>query len=142
MAGRAGLRAASASTLEIATCNGPFKIACVVVATVGSLVILSTACRPAPDQAEAYRAPRAADGNPDLNGIWQALNTANWDLQDHTAGPGPFPQLLGAIGSVPAGRGVVEGNDIPYLSWALAKKKENFENRMAVDPFDLEARGS
>ena len=109
----------------------------VVIATAGSLAVLSLACRPAPDQAQAYRAPRTADGKPDLNGIWQALNTANWDLQDHVAKPGPFPHLVGAIGSVPAGRGVVEGNDIPYQPWALAKKEENFENRMVVDPFEL-----
>ena len=31
-------------------------------------------------QAPAYRAPRTADGRPNLNGIWQALNTAHWDL--------------------------------------------------------------
>src|SRR5262249_15826004 len=37
----------------------------------------------------AYRSPRAADGHADLNGIWQAMNTANWDLQDHPARRGP-----------------------------------------------------
>jgi hypothetical protein len=38
------------------------------------------AAMPAPGQATGYRAPRGADGKPNLNGIWQALNTANWDL--------------------------------------------------------------
>src|SRR6516164_1115578 len=28
---------------------------------------------------------RTADGKPNLNGIWQALNTANWDLQAHAS---------------------------------------------------------
>jgi len=32
-------------------------------------------------QGDVYKAPRTADGKPNLNGIWQALNTANWDLQ-------------------------------------------------------------
>src|SRR5215472_11101983 len=32
-----------------------------------------------------YRAPRLADGHPDLNGIWQAFVTADWNLQDHEA---------------------------------------------------------
>ena len=36
----------------------------------------------------AYKAPRAADGiHPDLNGIWQALNEANYDLEIHMARP-------------------------------------------------------
>jgi hypothetical protein len=52
--------------------------------------------------------PRAADGHPDLSGIWQALGTANWDLEDHAPEPGPFFQL-GATGGIPPGRGVVEG---------------------------------
>jgi hypothetical protein len=62
-------------------------------------------------------------GTPDLQGVWQALNTAAWDIQDHAARPG-----------VPAGQGVVEGNDIPYQAWAAAKKRENFENRLTGDP--------
>ena len=36
-------------------------------------------------QARAYRAPRTADGKPNLNGTWQALNSANWDIQYHAA---------------------------------------------------------
>ena len=36
---------------------------------------------------QAYRAPPAPDGKPDLNGIWQALNEANYDLEGHMARP-------------------------------------------------------
>src|SRR5215475_9930708 len=71
------------------------------------LVIVLAVGIPAFAQTAAYRAPRL-NGHPDLNGVWQALNTANWDLQDHSAQPGPLSQT-GAIGAVPAGRGVVEG---------------------------------
>ena len=67
--------------------------------------------------------PRTSDGKPDLSGVWQVLNTAAWDIQDHR----------GRLG-VPAGQGVVEGNDIPYQPWALAKKQENFANRLTADP--------
>ena len=67
--------------------------------------------------------PRMPNGKPSVEGIWQALNTANWDIQDHS----------GRVG-VPAGQGVVEGNEIPYQDWALAKKKENFEKRAQLDP--------
>jgi hypothetical protein len=80
----------------------------------------------------AYRAPRLAGSNqPDLNGIWEALNSANWDLEAHAAGPPPFPSLLGAIGAEPAGQSVVEGGKIPYQPAALPKRAENFKNRLA-----------
>ena len=88
---------------------------------------------PAARGAEAYKAPRTADGKPDLNGIWQALNTANWDIEEHAARPG-LVVALGAVGAVPAGLGVVEGGEIPYLPAAAAKKKENFANRLTADP--------
>ena len=67
--------------------------------------------------------PRASDGKPDLSGIWQVLNTADWDIQDHSAQKG-----------VPGGQGVVVGNDIPYLPSALARKKENYAQRATLDP--------
>ena len=83
--------------------------------------------------AASYTIPRDADGHPDLNGIWQALNTANWNLQDHAAGQGPVASL-GAVFSIPGGLGVVEGNDIPYQRWAAAKQKENAANWIKLDP--------
>src|ERR1700736_1873352 len=83
-------------------------------------------------QTAAYKAPRTADGHPNLNGVWQALNTANWDIQDHSAAFG-IVAALGAVDAIPPGQGVVEGGEIPYQPWALAKKKENFEKRMRVD---------
>jgi len=81
----------------------------------------------------AYRPVRMADGHPNLNGIWQALVTANWDLQDHEAQPGPHPEIMGAYGAGPAGQSIVDGGEIPYQPWALAKKKENLERRMVTD---------
>ena len=74
-----------------------------------------------PAQTTPYRAPRTKDGKPNLNGIWQALNEANWDLEGHSAAPGPFWQL-GAEFAVPPGAGVVEGGAIPYKPEALQKK--------------------
>jgi hypothetical protein len=67
--------------------------------------------------------PRTPDAKPNLQGIWQVLNTAAWDIQDHAARLG-----------VPAGQGIVEGNEIPYQPAALAKKRANFENRATADP--------
>jgi hypothetical protein len=103
----------------------------------GAAAVLMTALQlgviPTANGAEAYKAPRTADGKADLNGIWQALNTANWDLQEHAARPGVVV-ALGAAGAVPAGLSVVEGDEIPYLLAAAAKKKVNFENRLTADP--------
>jgi hypothetical protein len=93
---------------------------------------------PAAGRFPPYRAPRAADGHPDLNGIWQALGSANWDLLDHEAQAGPRPEIMGAYGAGPAGQSIVEGNEIPYQPWAAAKKKENFAKRAMADVSDDE----
>jgi hypothetical protein len=84
-------------------------------------------------QTQAYRAPRTADGKPNLNGIWQAMNSANWDIRPHAAGMGPVA-ALGAEFAIAPGRGVVEGDEIPYLPEAAAKQKENFAKRLTLDP--------
>ncbi|HEX5109914.1 MAG TPA: hypothetical protein VFV95_15790 [Vicinamibacterales bacterium] len=108
---------------------------------------------------QADQPARTADGRPDLNGIWQALNTANFDIQAHAARPAqavipaaprsgvaglvrathvelphPLVRPLGAVGGVPAGESVVEGDEIPYQPWAAAKKKENAEHWLERDP--------
>jgi hypothetical protein len=96
---------------------------------------------------QVYRAPRGPGGKPDLNGIWQALNEANYDIEAHVASPamalrpGPFGSVpappvlaLGAVGAVPPGLGVVEGGDIPYKPGALAKKKQNEKDWLNLDP--------
>jgi hypothetical protein len=81
----------------------------------------------------AYRAPRTSDGHPNMNGIWQAINTANWDLQDHASSTSPIV-ADGALGAMPGGPGVVEGGEIPYLPAAKAKRDENAKKRMELDP--------
>ena len=80
-----------------------------------------------------YGPPRAYDGHADLSGVWEAVNTANWDLEDHSAAAGTMWQT-GAIASEPAGESVVEGGTIPYKPEALAKKKANFADRRTKDP--------
>jgi len=119
--------------------------AAVVTATV--LTVLYQSTLPIAGQTAAYRAPRTPDGKPDLNGIWQAMNEANYDIQAHMArpamalrpgpyGPVPAPPVLalGAVGAVPPGLGVVEGDELPYKPEALAKKKDNQDHWLERDP--------
>jgi hypothetical protein len=101
---------------------------------------------------QAYRAPRGPGGKPDLNGIWQALNEANWDLEAHAARSGAVTQAgvypfeyarvpaapvvaLGAAAGVPASLGVVQDDGkIPYKPELLATKNENVEHWIDRDP--------
>ena len=108
----------------------------------GQAPAAAPAARPAPAAprpAAAAPAPRAAaggartdDGRPNLNGIWQAVNTANWNIEAHSAEAGPHNDIMGAWGAEPAGMGIVEGGTIPYKPEALKKKQDNFKNRMLV----------
>jgi hypothetical protein len=100
---------------------------------VAAALFLALAAASTRAQTSSSRLPRTSGGKPDLNGIWEALSTANWDLQDHAPEAGPLWQT-GAIGAAPAGLGVVMGNEIPYLPEAAAKRKENFANRAKLDP--------
>jgi len=115
----------NASLLRLATAG-----IAVTMAAGGSVWFMQ---RSAVAQTRAYRAPRTPDGKPNLNGVWQALNSANWDLSDHAARPGAVI-AMGALGAIPGGLGVVDGNEIPYKPEAAAKKKENMANWLQRDP--------
>lgn len=79
--------------------------------------------------------PARLGGKPNLNGIWQVMNSANWDLEPHSAQPAPVvPEKLGAIGAVPAGLGVVEGGAIPYKPEALEQREKNRKSAPTGDP--------
>ena len=108
-----------------------FQDTILAVASVTMALVLSSV--PARAQSSASQIPRAKDGKPDLSGIWQAMNTANWDLQAHAAQAGHVV-AMGAQGAQPGGIGVVEGGEIPYLPAALAQRKSNYEKRFTEDP--------
>src|SRR6056300_121785 len=77
--------------------------------------------------------PRRDDGRPDISGIWQVLNNANWNLEDQPAVQGTV-ETLGAIGAVTPGKSVIRGGSIPYKSEALAQLTSNYANRRTEDP--------
>src|SRR5262252_9006246 len=121
------------------------KVICRLRITSAIAAIMLTGVAPLAGQ--EYRAPRGPDGKPDLNGIWQALNEANYDLEAHVARPamalrpgpyGPVPAApvltLGAVGAVPPGLGVVEGGELPYKPEALAQRNKNQQHWLEADP--------
>lgn len=81
-----------------------------------------------PLAAQSYKAPRTVDGHPDLQGIWQAMNTAAVNLEDHIA-----------TLDMPAGRSVIvdpPDGKIPYTAAAAQQQKENYKNRAKADPLN------
>ena len=78
--------------------------------------------------------PERVGGKPNLNGIWQARNSANWNLEAHPAEAIDEFWQLGALASIPAGRSVVVGGTIPYRPDALAQRDENRAGWPAADP--------
>jgi len=84
--------------------------------------------------AGADERPERILGKPNLNGIWQAAGTAHWNLEPHSAEAlGEF-WPLGAIGAIPAGLGVVDGGEIPYLPEARERRDANRAAWPAADP--------
>jgi len=124
-------------------------LAVIGLATAGpALAQTKPKAAPAKAAAPAYKAPRGPDGkHPDLNGVWQVMNTANYNIEPHASSaalqmrPGPVVPVpakevvaLGAVGSVPAGLGVVEGGTIPYTPAALKQRDENKADWIHRDP--------
>ena len=129
--------------------SGSMIVVAVTAAALGALIGMSIT--PTTGQSPAGRTARI-EGKPNLSGIWQANNEANWDLQAHSALPAAVTQqgiypydfarvpaapvlALGAAGSVPGSLGVVQGDgQIPYKPDAVSIRKENAERWTDRDP--------
>jgi hypothetical protein len=89
-------------------------------------------------EAAAGAAPASSldriDGQPNLNGIWQAGGTAYWNIEAHSAAAIEEFWQLGSLAAIPAGQSIVEGGAIPYLPAALAKRDENRAGWPKSDP--------
>jgi hypothetical protein len=79
--------------------------------------------------------PNRIAGHPNLNGIWQAINRANCNLESHSASATAFWQL-GALFAVPPGQSVIVDNNgtIPYTAEGLKKRQENRAGWPKSDP--------
>ena len=80
-----------------------------------------------------FQPSKTHDGKPDLNGIWQAMSSAHWNIEPHPASQSPI-QEAGAFGAPPGGLGIVKGGVIPYRSEARQQQQANFSQRPANDP--------
>ena len=105
----------------------------------GSLFLLS--CSPAPQSTPVAEpvvitesAASTAASQPDLSGIWQAVNTAHWNVEGHTAKKMPVTGVIGAYGGMLAGTSVVVGGEIPYRADALAAREVNQADWANLDP--------
>ena len=101
----------------------PLAIVIVIVIVIVTMLAAVPGATQETTLAEPYVTPRTSDGQPDIQGVWQVLNTAAWNLEAHN-------DRLGT----PAGHGVVEGGPIPYQAWALARRQQNDANRETLDP--------
>jgi len=115
----------------LAGCAGVRSLAALALIVLGSAFAAEPGiAQPAADDAAIER---TAAGRPKLDGIWQALVTANWDVRPHAAAPAPIA-ALGAAGAAPPGLGIVEGGAIPYLDGARDRQRQNYAERLALDP--------
>jgi hypothetical protein len=108
----------------------------ILAATAAAFVMAGsgTALAQASAQQQAQQLERI-DGKPNFNGVWQAMNTANWNLEPHSAGPNPVAdRLVGATAAIPAGLGVIEGGTIPYKPEALERLGQHKSNLIKHDP--------
>lgn len=75
----------------------------------------------------------AQDRPADMNGIWSATSSANWNIEPHAAYQGPSVKS-DAFAAARAGLGIVEEGQIPYQSWAREQQQANFARRLELDP--------
>jgi hypothetical protein len=105
-----------------------------LTSVVTGLIAITVAALPLTGSAQNRERLEEINGQPNLNGIWQALGSAHWNLEAHSAQALEDFWQLGSLASIPAGRSAVVGGTIPYLPEALAKRDENRAGWPKSDP--------
>jgi len=111
-----------------------------VLAAVSALAFATLTACGGGDSAENTAGPMRPDtigGHPNLGGVWQALNSANWNLEAHAAEALDEFWRLGAIGAIPPGRSVVVEGSIPYRPEGLVQREANRAGWPKADPETL-----
>jgi hypothetical protein len=105
-----------------------------------ALAVTVAAAFAAPSMAQQSGTARPAriGGQPNINGIWQAMNSANWNVEAHSAEALKEFWALGSLAAIPAGQSVIDGDGkIPYKPEALAQRDENRAGWPKSDPETL-----
>jgi hypothetical protein len=109
--------------------------ATLLAAIAAGAAVLASFAPVQPASAADPQHPAKIAGKPNLNGVWQAITSAYWNLEDHSASSLSNFWQLGAIAAVPAGQSIVDGDGkIPYLPAALAQRDENRAGWPKTDP--------
>ena len=110
------------------------KIALTAIVAAAMTLCAATSHAQPKAPAKAARTARVA-GQPNINGVWQAMNSANWNLEAHSAEPLKAFWQLGSLGAIPAGQSVIDGDGkVPYKPEALAKRDANRAGWPKADP--------
>jgi hypothetical protein len=88
------------------------------------------ALAPAPAPAGTWTPALAADGQPDVQGFWDAALTGTFDLTDPKTGGARLEEILSGSSRTPNPSRIVDPADgrIPYQPWAAARQKEISEH--------------
>ncbi len=85
--------------------------------------------------AQEVKRAETIGGHPNFNGVWQAINTAYWNLEGHSAAALDEFWPMGAIAAIPAGKSVIKGGGpIPFLPAALEQRNKNRAGWPETDP--------
>lgn len=108
-----------------------------MAAVAAAVALASVACAPAEQEASGDFGIERINGYPNLSGVWQAMNTANWNLEAHSATALDEFWKLGSLASIPAGKSVVVEGRIPYRADAVAQRDTNRAGWPKADPETL-----
>ena len=115
----------------------PVSRGILLASLVAGAAAFATGAVPLRAQQPPARQARTFDGKPNLNGIWQAMNTADWNLEAHSSQKIEPAWQFGSLFAIPAGKSVIVGGTIPYLPDALKMRDQYRAGWPKSDPETL-----